>query len=381
LRNRRVVKDDRLVRVVRCTIDARDKGLRKLLKEYNTYKDEFIPQIQEAVYGLVTDREIKVYAQQKWLAEERLLEYVDRLPLHPMVLRNQSVSLRIENNLFILHLHTGARDGGADCLLVVPPKYREMMMDAAGANNPSLGQVELIQDNRFGRFNAHIQLKLPRPRPYEPEGWVGVDVGWNHLAVSALVTPTKRGDVTFHHDEYKSRVIQLKYLYKEAQRSGKVGEKWRHRLANVTSNIVGIVAKEVVEKAKRNRAGVSMEDLSFGASTKRWLIPRYKLQMAVKNLCEMEGVPFTKVAARNTSFTCSRCGHVDKRSRDASTFKCVACGYSVNADLNAAFNIAAKATNPVGYMPSGKDLGAICSGERRICNAQGSQEGVSNKNQ
>ncbi len=49
-----------------------------------------------------------------------------------------------------------------------------------------------------------------------------------------------------------------------------------------------------------------------------------------------------KVPAAYTSQRCSACGHVDGRSRESQArFRCTACGYACNADLNAARNIAA----------------------------------------
>ncbi len=46
------------------------------------------------------------------------------------------------------------------------------------------------------------------------------------------------------------------------------------------------------------------------------------------------------VDPRDTSRRCSRCGYVDKRNRvSQSEFRCRACGYELNADLNAAENI------------------------------------------
>jgi transposase len=39
---------------------------------------------------------------------------------------------------------------------------------------------------------------------------------------------------------------------------------------------------------------------------------------------------------------CSACGHVDPDSRESQArFQCTACGYALNADVNAARNIAA----------------------------------------
>lgn len=71
------------------------------------------------------------------------------------------------------------------------------------------------------------------------------------------------------------------------------------------------------------------------------------------------GVYIVWVNPAYTSITCSCCGHIDKQSRvSQSRFVCSACGSSLNADVNAAFNIArkgqeslshnAKAINPLG---------------------------------
>lgn len=49
-----------------------------------------------------------------------------------------------------------------------------------------------------------------------------------------------------------------------------------------------------------------------------------------------------KVNPAYTSLTCSRCRHVDRNSRKSQAlFRCTACNYTANADLNAACNIAA----------------------------------------
>jgi putative transposase len=49
-----------------------------------------------------------------------------------------------------------------------------------------------------------------------------------------------------------------------------------------------------------------------------------------------------KISPAYTSQRCSECGHVDARSRESQArFACTSCGYSCNADVNAARNIAA----------------------------------------
>ena len=52
------------------------------------------------------------------------------------------------------------------------------------------------------------------------------------------------------------------------------------------------------------------------------------------------GVRVEAVDPRNTSKTCSRCGHLAEGQRRRHAFACSACGYRLHADLNAARNIA-----------------------------------------
>ncbi|MCY4560904.1 MAG: zinc ribbon domain-containing protein, partial [Flavobacteriaceae bacterium] len=47
-----------------------------------------------------------------------------------------------------------------------------------------------------------------------------------------------------------------------------------------------------------------------------------------------------KIPPHYTSQKCSRCGTIDKKNRlSQSKFKCLSCGFSMNADINAANNI------------------------------------------
>ena len=62
-----------------------------------------------------------------------------------------------------------------------------------------------------------------------------------------------------------------------------------------------------------------------------------------------EGVWITYVNPVYTSQTCSGCGIIDKQSRVSQcTFRCVACGSTLNADYNASINIARKGQESLG---------------------------------
>lgn len=56
------------------------------------------------------------------------------------------------------------------------------------------------------------------------------------------------------------------------------------------------------------------------------------------------------VDARYTSQRCSKCGHIHKSNRqNQSKFKCMNCGFQLNADLNASKNIVLKYLDATGY--------------------------------
>ena len=55
------------------------------------------------------------------------------------------------------------------------------------------------------------------------------------------------------------------------------------------------------------------------------------------------GITVVKVDPRHTSQTCSQCGYQHRANRRSqSLFFCRSCGYRLNADLNASYNIREK---------------------------------------
>ncbi|MDD3566121.1 MAG: transposase [Methanothrix sp.] len=57
------------------------------------------------------------------------------------------------------------------------------------------------------------------------------------------------------------------------------------------------------------------------------------------------------VDARYTSQKCSECGHIYKRNRNGSSFRCRKCGFELHADLNASRNIAQAGISCLSRLP------------------------------
>jgi transposase len=72
----------------------------------------------------------------------------------------------------------------------------------------------------------------------------------------------------------------------------------------------------------------------------RWSFKR--LENAIKYNAELNGIYLEYVDSHYTSQTCSRCNVVLKKNRKGQSLYSCSCGLKLNADLNAARNIAYK---------------------------------------
>jgi putative transposase len=71
-----------------------------------------------------------------------------------------------------------------------------------------------------------------------------------------------------------------------------------------------------------------MLDASFGL-----------LERMISEKAEESARMIVRVDARFSSQTCARCGACERESRRRRRFRCVACGFAVHADVNAALEI------------------------------------------
>ncbi|MGH3165978.1 MAG: RNA-guided endonuclease InsQ/TnpB family protein, partial [Trebonia sp.] len=105
------------------------------------------------------------------------------------------------------------------------------------------------------------------------------------------------------------------------------------RIENLTITDMTRSAKGTTEKPGRNVAAKA--GLNRGIMRSGWGLLARRLQDKAPGRVE-------KIDAAFTSQRCSVCGQVDRKSRESqAVFRCTACGYSCNADVNAAKNIAA----------------------------------------
>ena len=188
----------------------------------------------------------------------------------------------------------------------------------------------------------NLNLNIPNKESIDfVEGRVlGVDLGIKYPAYMCLNDDTYKREHLGSADDFIRIREQMQSRRKKLQALDKLKEKER----NFAKTYNHMISKNVVEFAKKNKCEyIHLEKLSkegFEDSILRnWSY--YELQNMIEYKSEREGIKVRYVNPAYTSQTCSRCTNTDKENRQTQEkFKCTKCGFELNADHNAAINIA-----------------------------------------
>lgn len=204
---------------------------------------------------------------------------------------------------------------------------------------------------------------MPEDTPIKPDDIIGVDLGVNKIAVSS------DGQVFASEGVEKVRLGYLKLRSQLQRKKTKASKRKLRKIsgreARFRSNINHCISKQLVKKAKDTNSAIALEDLTginegkrFRKSqrAKRYSWSFYQLRQFITYKAILKGVPIIIIDPRNTSRECSVCGHIEKANRKSQEiFCCKKCGHTMNADYNAAINIAARAAS-ISPMSSAKQL-------------------------
>lgn len=208
------------------------------------------------------------------------------------------------------------------------------------------GETDLVLIN--GIFYLHTTCNIETPEPEDFKDVIGIDRGIKNIATLSTGDNFASNHLLSVRCRYRN--IRKKLQKKEtvsAKRLLKKRSKGESRFATHTNHVI---SKAIVAKAKDTKSLIALEDLKGirGRTTVRknqrathhsWGF--YQLAKFIEYKALLAGVSVIYVDPRNTSRECISCGHIDKANRKSqSLFSCVQCGYTANADLNAAMVIA-----------------------------------------
>ncbi|MCW2931253.1 MAG: (cytosine-5-)-methyltransferase [Actinomycetia bacterium] len=218
-----------------------------------------------------------------------------------------------------------------------------------------------VTQDRVGRWHvafAHVPVPVPGPGTGQV---VGIDRG---VAVSAVLSTGESLRVPGLSRREAARLRRLERKLAKARRGSA-------RRGTVKAAVARLKAREADRRkdwAEQASTGIArrfdvirVEDLDIRAMTRSARgtadapgrnvaakaglnrgILRSGWGLLVRRIADKAPGRVEKVPPAFTSQCCSACGHVAAESRESQAlFRCVACGFACNADMNAARNIAA----------------------------------------
>jgi IS605 OrfB family transposase len=236
-------------------------------------------------------------------------------------------------------------EGRVVCRLLLGARQHGMLVDPAW----EIGGADLVW--RDGVYYLHVTQSCEAPPEAEPDGGaLGVDLGIVNLASDSEGEHFTGKRIPIVRGSYHLRRQRLqKVNTKNAKRRLR---QMRRRESRFQSDVNHCISKQLVQKAAVARKAIALEDLSgIRERTTVQRAHRYERRSwAFFQLCQyitykaaQVGVPVRLVKPRNTSRTCSACGHCEKANRKSQeSFLCQRCGFALNADYNAAINISRK---------------------------------------
>ena len=209
---------------------------------------------------------------------------------------------------------------------------------------------------RRGIFYLLCTIEMPEETPLEPQEVLGVDLGVVNLATTSDGTTHSGTGVEACRARYTARRKRLQRATHVAQMHGKRPKRFRQALRRIARKEAGFrrdvnhcISKTLVAVAKGTERGIALEDLKGIRSRSRFRQPQRarmagwafaQLRFFVEYKAQLAGVPGVLVDPRHTSQGCNSCGHVARANRQSQArFSCRQCGYTTNADFNAANNI------------------------------------------
>lgn len=249
-----------------------------------------------------------------------------------------------EGGRFVLRVSTGVRGQYVWLPLCVPAKYRDRLSLVRG-------------DARLFKRGDEWYVSLPvriTPTPTVCDGersFIGVDLGVVRHAT--IATPDRAyffdGKAARHKREH---FADMRRRYQQHRRTDRVKDqcgkesRWmkdlNHKISRAVVDIAAqypnpVIVLERLDGIRYRTHGSKRFNRMMASWTFRDLVDKIRYKAA------RLGIPVVFCDPRNTSKTCSRCGHATRSNRpNQATFRCVACGYRNNADENAARNIAAQ---------------------------------------
>lgn len=209
---------------------------------------------------------------------------------------------------------------------------------------------------RKGRYTLHIVVSIPEPSLAPSPEVIGVDLGLNRPAVTS--NRHFLGERRWKEQERRTFRLKRQLQAKGSRSANRHLKKLSGKQFRQRRDHDHVLSKRIVQNTPTG-ATIALENLKNIRETSKmgrgkqnknvdnkrrlhsWSFAQ--LYSFIEYKAQARGIHVVKIDPRHTSQTCSRCGYQHRYNRRSqSLFQCRHCGYSLNADLNASYNIKAK---------------------------------------
>jgi IS605 OrfB family transposase len=306
-----------------------------------------------------------------------LPSYGLKQPIH-IIKENYKIMPYKNNNEYIVEITFLSPSEGRNRTLkfvtVRQDKYRQNIINKILSGEYRQGSAQLILENNpnknlsaqkiFFHFNYEF---VPQVKEELSDKILGLDLGLKNVVVMQVYDPQQGKFEDLDENEcmidgtelviYKNKIEALRKKANKAtkwkgQGNTGHGRKKRtknalnigHKIKNSKSTYNYKLAKYIIDFALKYQCKyIKMEKLTrHGFSDtllQNWAFN--DLQNKIKNKAKENGIEVLFVEPQYTSQQCSKCGYIDKENRETrDNFKCKKCGFEIDADINAARNIA-----------------------------------------
>lgn len=208
------------------------------------------------------------------------------------------------------------------------------------------GEADLLYIK--GKFFLYQTVDIPDEDIEDCAEFIGVDMGVTDIAVTSEGKTYSSTEINRIREKYnKTRASVQAKGTRSAHRLLKRLRGRERRFATIVNHTI---SRQIVEQAKRENKGISVEDLTnirkranrekrnktFRRRVNSW--PFAQLRSFLEYKGKLAGVNVVAIPPAYTSQTCSKCLHIG--IRNGKSFRCTHCGFVADADYNAARNIA-----------------------------------------
>ena len=336
-------------RTVKLTLPS-DEVLVKTIKFYNEVCNEVLKVAFEArthsksrvhrlTYRGIRQKYPSLQSSMVQCLRDQACDMLKREKLKRLPQKKPYSSIRYNQRIFKPYLQKGivslsTIEGRVKIAVSIPRCYEQYI-------DWQVKSATLSYDVRLQKLRLHLVVKKETPQKLERNSVLGMDSGiLNHAVLSNNVffasnhIRAVKGSYQFLRQKLQALGTRSakRLLRKRSGREKRFQADVNHRIAKlVVAQPFNVIALEKLEVKKVKKNGKR-----FNRKLGNWAWRQ--LQRHVEYKAEALGKTVVYVNPAYTSKTCSRCGQIG--TRKGLVFKCKHCGFQLNADLNAARNIA-----------------------------------------